>query len=172
MREPFIALTLIALLALGSSASLAQVAVTDSVTGITTELALPLGTRPHSKGKIARAATLRSWFGMGIGHWILEDKQDGQVFRRTQLLGLAAATVGLGMGFGGQENGKRLFYPGVVVYAGSRVWEFVDVFASSSAHNAKVADDRRALAAARQPRLGVRPIIGRARQGFARSLTF
>lgn len=172
MHQPAIVLALIVLLALGSSASSAQVTVTDSVTGVTAELALPLGTSTLSKGKIAWAAFVSLEVGMGLGHLLIDQRHDGRVFRHTQLVGLGAAVVGLGMGFGGQESGQLLFYPGAALYLGSRVWEFLDIFASSATHNAKVAADRKALAAARQPRLGVLPVIGGARWGLALSVNF
>lgn len=170
MHQPRLVLSLIVLLALGSSASSAQISVTDSVTGVTTQLALPPGTPPLSKGKIAKAAIISSYVGMGLGHWIIEQRHDGRVFRRTQVAGLAAATVGLFVA--GRASGQLLFWSGVTLYVGSRVVEFADVFTSSATHNAKVAADRQALAAARQPRVGAVPVLGNARRGLALSVKF
>ncbi len=172
MHQPPIVLALIVLLALGSSASSAQVTVTDSVTGVTATLALPPGTPTLSNGRIAWAAYVSLNLGMGLGHFIIDQRHDGRVFRYTQLIGIAATVAGLGMGFGGHEGGQLLFFPGLALYAGSRVWEVADIFASSATHNAKVAADRKALAAARQPRLGVLPVIGGARRGLALSANF
>ena len=165
MHQPPIVLSLIVLLVLGSSASSAQVSVTDSVTGVTTELALPPGTRPLSKGRIAWAATLSANLGMGIGHWLIEQRHDGRVFRRTQLAGIVLTVAGT-------QLGEIVAYPGIALYIGSRAWELADVFVSSAAHNAKVAADRRALDAARKPRVGVLPLIGTGRRGVALSLKF
>lgn len=72
------------------------------------------------------AAAFSALVGFGSGHKLLEAEAGG-TFETTQFAGLGASAGGLVLAFGGQKVGLVLLYGGIAVFAGSRIWEVVDV---------------------------------------------
>ena len=104
---------------------------TPGYPGYTRDTYIPTRTR-------VTAAVFSATLGFGLGHKMIGSDAVGSTFRLTQLGGMAAATVGLGLGFGGEAVGLPIFWGGVGTYLGSRVWEIIDVIVRPTARNASV----------------------------------
>jgi len=146
---------------------------------VSSTMFLPGVTPPRADSRIsnvrlAGAAVVSVYLGLGIGHAIIGYGKAGLFFLQTQGVGALAFGVGIGMGYAGSNEavGSTLAYSGAAIYVGSRIWEVVDLLSRAIKHNAKVAGVERALEAARKSRLSVIPVIDQARRGMALSVTF
>jgi len=141
----------------------------------------PDSSKHYSVPSRVGAAVTSAHVGFGLGHVILGDYRHAKRFALTQGGGLLAAAVGfgVGLGYGGRDKGDippsayaaaGVGWAGLAVYAGSRVWEFVDVVARPARHNAAVRARTRTPPVPASSRVSVTPTAVDHRVGLAVSL--
>jgi hypothetical protein len=138
---------------------------------VSSTMFLPGVTPPRADSRIsnvrlAGAAVVSVYLGLGVGHAIIGYSKAGRFFLGTQGVGALATAAGIVMG------GETLAWSGATIYVGSRLWEVVDLLSRAIRHNAKVAGGERMLEAAKKPRLSVIPVIDQGKRGMALSVTF
>jgi len=85
-------------------------------------------------GSVATAAVASTFIGFGSGQRVLGAR--AWPFFVTDIAAGTAATVGLGLGLAGENGGEELFFGGLVVLTGSRIWQVVDLIRFISDRNA------------------------------------
>lgn len=97
--------------------------------------------KPSGVARVSATAVSLS-LGLGIGHFMLGYSKQGRAFGITQLAGLASGVAGIAIGlsaWNSHDSGLKdviaapLLFGGLALYAGSRVWELVDVIVRSGA---------------------------------------
>jgi hypothetical protein len=137
--------------------------------------------RHISGGRRIGAAVVSGYIGLGVGHNIIGYGDVAKPFRYSQLGAVAALLTGTVLGFSGcdapssctsNEVGEVLFVGGVVVYLGSRVWEFLDVLVRPAVHNARVDRARRNSGISDAASVDLIPVINGDRKGLGLAIRF
>jgi len=120
-------------------------------------------------GSVATAAVGSTFFGLGSGQKMLGAR--AWPFFVTDVAAGTATIVGLGLGLAGEKGGEELFFGGLVVLTGSRIWQVADLIRLISDRN-RVGGSAASASTPHYRSVSVVPIVDTRSKGIGLRLDF